>query len=169
MECPDHHHDGPQDPHIWSSIYGTKVMVKNMLDAFIALDETHADHYRRNYEELMKEIDRTEEQIVQLLKPVLSRAFIIYHPALTYFSEEFNLQQLCIETDGKEPTPALLKELVDMSRLYNAQVVFMQKEFDRKNAELIAKETGCRLVTIDPLAYHWSKEMIHIAQALTDE
>lgn len=163
-----HHHE-PQDPHIWSSIHGTRVMVKNMLDAFIALDGEHTDYYRQNYAELMKEIDRTEEQILQLLKPVLSRAFIIYHPALTYFAEEFNLQQLCIETDGKEPTPVQLKELVDMARLYNVQVIFIQKEFDRKNTELIAKETGCRLVTINPLAYNWDKEMIHIAKALADE
>jgi zinc transport system substrate-binding protein len=164
-----HHHHHTHDPHIWSSIDGAKVIVKNMLDAFIALDEEHADHYRRNCEELVKEIGRTEEQILQLLKPVLSRAFIIYHPALTYFAEEFNIRQLCIEMDGKEPTPAQLKELVDMARLYNAQIIFVQKEFDRKNAELIAKETGCRLVTINPLAYGWSEEMIHIAKALADE
>ncbi|MDF9830562.1 zinc ABC transporter substrate-binding protein [Parabacteroides sp. PF5-6] len=166
----DHgHHHGPQDPHIWSSIHGAKVVAQNMLDAFIALDEAHADQYRRNYDELIKEIDRTEEAILQYLQPALSRAFIIYHPALTYFAEEFNLQQLCIEMDGKEPTPAQLKELVDMARLYNAQVIFVQKEFDQKNAALIAKETGCRLVTINPLAYDWSKEMIHIAKALIDE
>jgi len=168
-ECDHGHHHGPQDPHIWSSIYGAKVVAKNMLDAFVSLDEEHADHYRRNYEELMKEIGQTEDHLLQLLKPVLSRAFIIYHPALTYFAEEFNLQQLCIEMDGKEPTPAQLKELVDMARLYNAQVIFVQKEFDQKNAELIAKETGCRLVTINPLAYNWSKEMIHIAKALANE
>ncbi|MDR2968784.1 MAG: zinc ABC transporter substrate-binding protein [Tannerellaceae bacterium] len=162
------HHHHAHDPHIWSSIHGAKVIVKNMLDAFIALDEEHADHYRRNCEELMKEIDRTEEEILQLLKPVLSRAFIIYHPALTYFAEEYNLQQLSIETDGKEPTPAQLKELVDMARRHNAQVIFVQMEFDRKNAELIARETGCRLVTINPLAYDWSREMIHIAKALAE-
>ena len=36
------------------------------------------------------------------------------------------------------------------------------------NAELIAKETGCQLTPINPLAYDWSREMIRIAKALAD-
>ena len=51
---------------------------------------------------------------------------------------------------------------------HHTKVVFIQQEFDRKNAELIAKETGCRLVVINPLDYHWNTEMIHIAKALAD-
>jgi len=164
-----HHHHGLQDPHIWSSISGAKTIVRNMLNAFIALDKENMDYYQANYDKLIKEIDTTGEEILQLLKPVLSRAFIIYHPALTYFAAEYNLQQLCIEMDGKEPSPAQLKELVDTARFHNARIIFVQAEFDQKNAELIAKETGCRLVWINPLSYNWSKEMLHIAKALADE
>ena len=40
---------------------------------------------------------------------------------------------------------------------------------DRKNAELVAKETGCRLVVINPLSFDWGKEILHIAQSLSDE
>jgi len=163
-----HHHHGV-DPHIWSSIQGAKTIASNLLAAFIELDSDNMDFYQKNYSRLLKEIDDTETRIGQLLKPVLSRAFIIYHPALTYFSEEFHLTQLCIEMDGKEPSPAQLKELVDAARKYNAQVVFIQKEFDQKNAELIAKETNCRLVPINPLSYDWKEEMLRIAQALANE
>lgn len=166
-EC-DHHH-GPQDPHIWNSIYGARVIADNTLDAFISLDPDNADFYRERHAKLLVEIDTVEKEINALLKPLLSRAFIIYHPALTYFAEEFNLQQLTIEMDGKEPSPAQLKELVDTARFHNARVVFVQAEFDQKNAELIAKETGCRLVRINPLAYDWNKMMIHIASTLADE
>ena len=70
--------------------------------------------------------------------------------------------------DGKEPSPAQLKQLVMTARENHAKVVFIQQEFDQKNAELIAKETGCRLVKINPLDYHWNTELIHIAKALAD-
>ena len=70
--------------------------------------------------------------------------------------------------DGKEPSPAQLKELVETAREHNAKVVLIQREFDQKTAELIAKETGCRLIPINPLDYDWSKEMIHIAKSLAD-
>ena len=71
--------------------------------------------------------------------------------------------------DGKEPSPAQLKELIKTAKEHGVKVVFIQQEFDQKNAELIAKETGCRLVVINPLDYQWSKELIHIAKALVDE
>lgn len=163
-----HHHAGGIDPHIWSSVEGARVIARNMLDAFISLDKGNADYYRKNYDDLMALIDKTGHEIRQLLEPLAGQTFIIYHPALTYFAAEFNLIQLCIEMDGKEPSPAQLKQLVTAAKENHAKVVFIQREFDQKNAELIAEETGCRLVTINPLDYHWDTELIHIAKALKD-
>lgn len=167
-EVAHHHHHGGVDPHIWSSVTGAKVVAWNTLNAFIALDPDNTEYFWKNYNELVDQIDKTETEINQLLDPLTDRTFIIYHPALTYFANEFNLTQLCIEMDGKEPSPAQLKMLVENARENNARVVFIQQEFDQKNAELIAKETGCKLTVINPLAYDWSKEMIHIAKALAD-
>lgn len=163
-----HHHPGGVDPHIWNSIEGAKVIAWNTLNAFIALDKENTDYYWKNYTALLADIDKTGAAIQQLLAPVTDRTFIIYHPALTYFAAEFNLTQLCIEMDGKEPSPSQLKELVETAKANHTQVVFIQQEFDKKNAELIAKETECRLVTINPLDYHWDKELIHIAKALAN-
>ena len=163
-----HHHHGGVDPHIWSSIAGAKAIAWNTLNAFIALDPDNTDYFWQNYNKLSDELDKTDAEIKKLLDPLTDRTFIIYHPALTYFAGEFDLTQLCIEMDGKEPSPAQLKQLVETARTNNARVVFIQQEFDQKNAELIARETGCKLTVINPLAYDWPKEMIHIAKALAD-
>ena len=163
-----HHHHGGVDPHIWSSIRGARVVAQNTLAALQTLDPANADTYTANYQQVVALIDSTEAVINTLLKPLAHRTFIIYHPALTYFAAEQGLQQLCIELEGKEPSPAQLKTLVETAREHGVKVVFVQQEFDQKNAELIARETGCRLVTINPLAYDWSREMIRIAKALAD-
>jgi zinc transport system substrate-binding protein len=164
-----HQHPGGIDPHTWSSIKGAKVIARNTLNAFITLDKENEEYYRHNYESLMAEIEATEAYIHRKLDTLTHRAFIIYHPALTYFADEFNLVQLSIEMDGKEPSPIQLKTLVDMAKEHQVKVVFVQQEFDRKNAERIAEETGCRLVTINLLDYHWDKEMINVANALAGE
>lgn len=163
-----HHHHGNVDPHTWSSIAGAKVIAKNTLDAFVEIDPTNQAYYQANYEKLMQQIGETEKVVSDLLKSVDNKTFIIYHPALTYLAHEYGLKQLCIEMDGKEPSPAQLKLLVETARENNAKVVFIQQEFDQKNAELIAAETGCRLIPINPLDYDWNKEMIHIAKSLAD-
>ncbi|WP_099464097.1 metal ABC transporter solute-binding protein, Zn/Mn family [Parabacteroides provencensis] len=163
-----HHHPEGIDPHVWSSLQGSKVIAQNTLNAFIALDKENEAYYRDNYDRLMGEINQTSESVTSLLEPLKGTAFIIYHPALTYLADEFGLHQLCIEMDGKEPSPAQLKRLIETAREHDARVVFIQQEFDQKNAELIAKETGCKLIRINPLDYNWNKEMIHIAQSLAD-
>ena len=130
-----HHHPGGVDPHTWSSISGAKVIAKNTLDAFVSLDPENKEYYQANYEQLTKEIGETEKTVSSLLHSLDNKTFIIYHPALTYLANEYGLTQLCIEMDGKEPSPAQLKELVETAREHNAKVVFIQREFDQKNAE----------------------------------
>lgn len=165
-EAHHHHHHGSVDPHIWTSISGARVIAQNTCQAFIKLDPENQEVYRAGYQRLIEEIDSTEAEMKQLLQPLAGTAFIIYHPALTYFAREFGLKQLCIELDGKEPSPAQLKQLLETATQSGAKVVFVQQEFDQKNAELIAKETGCRLVTINPLSYNWHDEMIRLATIL---
>lgn len=179
-ECDhDHHHEGGDihhhahaggiDPHTWSSPKKALHIVNNMYDAFVELDPDHQEIYKNNLEKLKAEINRTDSVITDLLKDIPNRSFIIYHPALSYFAEDYGLEQYCIEIDGKEPSPEILKRLVETSKEKEIKIIFIQQEFDLKNAEIIAKETGCKLVTINPLSYEWSKEMIHIAKALADE
>ena len=165
-EAYPHHHHGSVDPHIWTSISGARVIAQNTCQAFIKLDPENQEIYRAGYQRLIEEIDSTEAEMKQLLQPLAGTAFIIYHPALTYFAREFGLKQLCIELDGKEPSPAQLKQLLETATQSEAKVVFVQQEFDQKNAELIAKETGCRLVAINPLSYNWHDEMIRLATIL---
>lgn len=165
-EAHPHHHHGSVDPHIWTSISGARVIAQNTYQAFIKLDPENQEIYRAGYQRMIEEIDSTEAEMKQLLQPLAGTAFIIYHPALTYFAREFGLKQLCIELDGKEPSPAQLKQLLETATQSGAKVVFVQQEFDQKNAELIAKETGCRLVTINPLSYNWHDEMIRLATIL---
>lgn len=163
----DHTH-GATDPHIWNSIEGAKVISWNILNALIEMDPDNSKLYWANYNSLLEEIEQTSQELHAMLDPLKDRTFIIYHPALTYFAAEFNLTQLCIEMDGKEPSPSTLKMLIETARNENAKVVFIQQEFDQKNAELIAKETGCKLVVINPLSFDWHAEMINIAKALAD-
>jgi len=83
-------------------------------------------------------------------------------------ASDYGLQQISIEEGGKEPSPAHLKDLVDLCRQEDVRIIFIQPEFDRRNAEIIARETGTGIVPINPLSYNWEAEMLAVAQALTD-
>ena len=59
---------------------------------------------------------------------------------------------------GKEPSPSQLKELMLTCKKEGVRVIFVQEEFDKSNAELIAKETGTKIVRINPLSYDWKND-----------
>jgi zinc transport system substrate-binding protein len=163
------HHHGDVDPHIWSSPREALTIVKNMYEALVEIDPAHEAVYAENRQKLTKKIKETDEKITNILKSSSQKAFVIYHPALAYFARDYGLSQYCVENDGKEPSPEQIKELVETVKNLQVKVIFVQQEFDLKNAGAVARETGCKLVVINPLSYNWDEEMIHIAQALADE
>jgi len=166
----DHHHShSGSDPHIWSSPKQAVVLAKNICNALIVLDKKNEAIYLENLGKLYAKIAETDSIVTSLLNQSKSKSFIIYHPALTYFANDYGLTQYCIEIEGKEPSPNQLKQLIKLSREKNIKTIFIQQEFDKKNAEIIAKETNCNLVIINPLSYHWDEEMIKIAEALLYE
>ena len=161
-----HHHHGMGDPHTWCSAEGARIIAGNIKNALMKVYPDNCDLFEENYKKVMSEIDAVEREITMLLEPVMYRGFMIYHPSLTYFAREFGLKQFPIEAEGKEPSPFQLKQLIEKVRSEEVKVVFVQREFDKKQAEAIARETGCRIVEIAPLAYDWPEEMIHIARNL---
>jgi zinc transport system substrate-binding protein len=163
-----HKHSHP-DPHIWTSPKEVAIIVRNMYESLSEIDPDNEPLYRKNLESLLKEIGETAKTIQSCLDKSAQKAFIIYHPALTYFARDYGLTQYAMELDGKEPAPEQLKKLIDLAKEKKINTIFIQQEFDQKNAELMSRETGCRLVTINPLSYNWSDEMIRIAKSLSNE
>lgn len=157
------------DPHTWSSVTSAKVIVENMYKGLLEIDKANEADYTINYNKLIGEINTTDSIIKSYLNKAPSKAFIIYHPALSYFAEEYGLTQYSIENDGKNPSPAQLKELIDKAKAEGVKTVFIQQEFDTKNAETVAEAIGGTIVPINLLSYNWSEEMIKIARALAQE
>lgn len=166
---PYHIHQGPE-PHVWNSPANARIIAANILKALSALDSQHRDDYLARYDSLCTVIDRTDSLCRQMLsQPGADHAFMIYHPALSYFARDYDLLQLSIEAEGKEPSPAHLKELINACKQEDIHVIFVQPEFDRRNAELIARQTGTRVVDINPLAYDWEAEMLKTARELATD
>ena len=165
-EMSGHHDHEGHDPHIWTSFKGAKVMSENIYKALASLDSLKSGDYKSNYLRLMNELEQLESELHQQLDTLSCRGFVIFHPALTYFAKEFNLIQYSIEEDGKDPSPATIKRLIEEARAAHVKVVFVQIEFDRSYADQIAKALDARIVTINPLDSNWDVQMKRIAHAL---
>lgn len=164
-EAHTHGHAHTTDPHIWNSVTNARLIARNICRTLQQTDSEGKAYYQQRLDSLMKVLDRTDRKIREHLKDA-GQAFVIYHPALTYFAKEYGLKQICIEAEGKEPSPAWLQRLIRTCKENQVHTIFIQKEFDQRNAELIAGELGLKVTVINPLSYRWDEEMLHIAEAL---
>jgi zinc transport system substrate-binding protein len=164
----DHSHFQGVDPHIWSSPKEARIIAQNIFDGMIQIDPQNGDTYRKNLDLLLAEIGKVDSTVTQLLSKATSKKFLLFHPALGYFARDYGLEQLAIEFEGKVPSPKHLQTIIDAAKSGNIRIVLIQKEFDKQNAEIIAKETGSKIVQIDPLDYNWPEQMISIAEKLSN-
>ena len=163
----DHFHEGGVEPHIWNSASNANMIAENIYTALCELDPHHQTEFQERLDVLKKTIRQTDKNVRTFLENADS-TFLIYHPALSYFARDYGLKQISIEEGGKEPSPATLRDLIETCRQKNAHVIFVQQEFDQRNAQLIADELGIDIIAINPLSYDWAEEMLNIAKALKD-
>ena len=161
----DHFHKGGVEPHIWNSTQNALIIADNIYQALCELDSTHQADYKNRLDSLKQSIQQTDAETRKLLENADS-TFLIYHPALSYFARDYGLKQISIEEGGKEPSPAQLKKLIETCRNKNVHTIFVQQEFDQRNAQLIADELGIDIVSINPLSYDWTEEMLRTAKGL---
>lgn len=158
-----HHHDG-LDPHIWLDPILVKTQADNIAKALIEKFPQNAKLYEENLAKFKASLDELDAFIKNELKDVKTREFIVYHPSWGYFAKRYDLEQIAIEVEGKEPKPAELKELIEEAKEHGVKVIFVAPQFPTKAANLIAKETGAKVVTIDQLPESWLAEMKKTAE-----
>ena len=139
---------------------------------FKALSEqypTQKEKFEEGYKTLSKEIETVKEKADSALNEKRGSMFLIYHPALTYLADDYGLQQVAIENEGKEPNPAHLKHIIDLAKEKNIRIIFIQSQFDKNNALSVAKEIGGEVIPIDPLAENWTEEINKLIKVLQEK
>lgn len=163
----DHHdHDKERDPHIWLSPKNVKILASNIASILITHFPQNKALYEKNLKEFLEKVSALDSQIIQALSSLKTREFIVYHPSWAYFAKEYNLTQIPIEIEGKEPKAKELKNLIDTAKKHNIKVIFAQSGFSKTTAKQIANSCGAHIFLTDPLAYEWEEEMLKIANEL---
>lgn len=160
-----HHHHGT-DPHIWTSPKEVKKQAEFIYKSLLATYSEREEAFTTNYNSFLQEIDSLDNELHTILEPFQGKKFLIFHPALSYFARDYGLEQISIEIDGKEPTPANIRKIINTAKEENIKVVFVQQQFSTHNAEVIADEIQGQVVQIDPLAPEWGESIRTIANEI---
>jgi zinc transport system substrate-binding protein len=160
-----HSHGGP-DPHYWMSPAVAMTMAKNIRDFLAVLNPSSSPKYDANLLALNRKIAEVDSLLRASLGTGQQRTVMIYHPALAYMGRDYGFDQVSFEDEGKNPSPARMKELVDTARDKGIKIIFIQAEYDVRNAESLSRETGAKLVVINPMNSDWPAAVTEVARAL---
>ena len=159
---------GNIDPHVWMSCKNARIIASNIFKALCQLEPENKTFFQKSYQQLLSSIDRQDSIIRKSFKdnPEMVRKFVIYHPILTYFARDYQLEQLAIEEEGREPSAAQLKSLIERARKQKIRYCLIQAEFANRNTTTFIKESQTKAMDINPLQADWANAMKEVSLAV---
>ena len=151
--------NGEENPHVWVSVSNAIIQVNNIAEQLAALDPVNAEKYKNNAGVYTKKLEALRTDMHSSLDNVKTKDIITFHEAFPYFAKEFNLNIVdVIEREpGTEPSPKELEETIDKVKELKVKALFAEPQYPAKAAEVIAKETGAKVYTLDPAVTGESK------------
>lgn len=150
-----HHHSHHQviDGHIWLDPENAKAIVRVIAHEFSKLDPHNEEEYRVNAEIVISRLEDLDQELKQLLIPVIDKPYVVYHDGTQYFDRHFKTKAIGVLIgDGHYGINA--QHLVQISKYIRAQKVsciFTEPQFPTDKIHSIMDKTGTRIETLDYL------------------
>ena len=147
------HDDEGDNPHVWLSVTNEIAQVRNIADQLKEADPAHADSYEKNAAAYIEKLTALKTEMHAALDNVPHKDIVTFHEAFPYFAKEFNLNIIGVveREPGTEPTPTELQETIEQVNALPTKVLFTEPQYSPAAAETIARETGAKIYTLDPV------------------
>lgn len=161
-EGPGHNHDeeshighdhGEFDPHVWLDLTLLVKQAELIKKAMSEADPSNTEAYQKNYESLEADLLALDQQFAEMVSDAKRHEFVVSHRAFSYLAERYGLEQISISglSPDVEPTPSRLKALIEYVKAKEINYILFETLVSPKVAEVIARETGAKTATLNPL------------------
>ncbi len=176
----DHHHEDGSgqhenhgeilDPHIWLDPALVAMQAENIAAALGKILPEKKKKIDENLAKFQKNLSELDSELREILSPdkgaERSRKFMVFHPSWGYFAERYALEQIAAESSGKSPSPAQLAKLIKTAKKEGITTIFVQPQFSKKSASVLAKAIGGVVDTANPLSEDWPNNLRSVAKKI---
>ncbi len=137
--------------HIWTNIDNYILQVKNISQGLIAQDEKNATIYEENTNIYVEKLEALRATFLNELEALNGKKAICLNEAFEYMGQELGLDMTTLETNHEESTMSaeMLSSIIDKAKEENIQIIIIDENDNRANAETIANETGATIYVLD--------------------
>jgi zinc transport system substrate-binding protein len=143
------------DPHIWLSPKRVIEIVKIMKIELIKQYPENKKFFSSNADAYILELENLDSYIKNKVNSLENKNFIIYHPSYGYFADDYGLNMIAIESDGKNASINRLNKLIEIAENSNIKTIYYQSEMSSKQAKIIASEINGNVIQIEPLSLNY--------------
>jgi len=161
-------HHASNDPHYWLSPKEAKIQAQTITKILAELYPEKASLFENNLNGLLQELTDLDHELSAILEPLKTRVVMVAHPAYAYLARDYGLTQLSIETEGRDPTPRQLTNILEKAQCLKVTKLFTQKQYSDKGARLIAKQLNIKIVVLDPYAKDYFSAMRYIGKQFAE-
>lgn len=142
-----------ENPHVWLSVTHAITQVKNITSQLSAIDPKNKAAYEKNAAAYIKKLEDLKKDMHGAIDALPNKDIVTFHEAFPYFAQEFNLHIAAVieREPGSEPTPTELKETIEKVNALPVKVLFTEPQYSPGAAEAIARETGAKIFSLDPV------------------
>ena len=147
-----HHHHHESNPHIWLSVENYIKQVQNVTNGLIIVDPTHEKTYKENCEKYIFKLNELKNQLSADLNELKGKDIITFHKAFSYFAKDFglNIADTINDEPENEPSAKQISAVINTIKEKNIKSIFTEPQYSSSSADIIAKETGVKIYTLDP-------------------
>lgn len=147
----DHEHEDEHDPHIWLSPANAIMMAKTISYELCKLYPAYDATIEANLNQLLQQLEKLDAYAQEQLASLRTRELITFHDGFSYFADSMGLTILeaVEEESGSEASAQELKELITIVREHNLPAIFVEANGSDSAAQVIARETGAHIFTLD--------------------
>lgn len=157
-DVPDGHEDGHghgaggTDPHVWLDFDNDRIIVDNLLAAFVAKDPANREYYTANATACKAKLADLDRRFKEGLAHCATRDFLHGgHFAFGYLARRYNLhyQSAYALNADAEPTAGKLTDLIKQMRQSGLKYIYTEELLNPRVAETIARETGAGILKLN--------------------
>ncbi len=143
---------GLKNAHVWLAPKLAAAQVENIAAGISAADPGNAPVYAANASSFGERMAALDAELSALLAPVRGSRIITFHEAFTYFAESYGLEVAGViaHEPGEAPSAREIAETCDLVGQLGVRALFVEPQYPQNAAEIIARETGASIYTLDP-------------------
>lgn len=138
------------DRHLWLSVRMLQQIVPKMAEALIALLPGQRSAIKAKESALLERMKTFDVHLSSLLMSKKGTTLLTAHPSFAYFCRDYALEQLSIESEGKDPLPQQLETIFKQARKHPLGLIVVQPQFPKLGAKRFADKLNLSIYTIDP-------------------